>query len=80
MEQAYMKKLVADDGTLAFAMKELMTVFQKIHGMDHDIRLPTKGYFDISKKKITCRAIPKARSLLLQHKRLRNLPNKIELQ
>jgi len=28
---------------LAFDMKELMAVFQKIHGMDHDIRRPTKA-------------------------------------
>jgi hypothetical protein len=29
--------------TLAFAMKELMVVFQKIRGMDHDIQRPTKA-------------------------------------
>ena len=37
--------------TLAFAMKELTAVFQKIHGMDHDIQRPTKATFAVAKRK-----------------------------
>jgi hypothetical protein len=46
---------------LAFAMKELMAVFQKMHGMDHDIRRPTKAAqimvrpFEILHKKVCFR-------------------------
>ncbi|MFL6382425.1 MAG: hypothetical protein ACJ72S_14200 [Nitrososphaeraceae archaeon] len=36
---------------LASDMKELMAVFQKMHGMDHDIRRPTKATFVAAKRK-----------------------------
>jgi hypothetical protein len=39
--------------TLAFDMKEFMAVFQKIHGMDHDIRRPTNATLVAAKIKYT---------------------------
>ena len=32
-------------------MKGLMAVFQKIHGMDHDIQRPTNATFAVAKRK-----------------------------